>query len=128
MTSCEPHARIGPRRRHADHIPDKMNEVKSLMRRCQGTLILATGRPVDLLTVRHDFCRWWPRNCPASSRARKRMTPRNAGEPLDLLTNGLHKVADRRGRQDDESCVWAGAPTLTGSAADAHTLVSYEAG
>jgi hypothetical protein len=33
-----------------------MNEVKSLMRRCQGTLILATGRPVDLLTVRHDFC------------------------------------------------------------------------
>ena len=44
----------------------------------------------------------------------KRMTPRNAGEPLDLLTNGLHKVADRRGRQDDESCVWAGAPTQTG--------------
>jgi len=78
------------------------------------------------------------------------MTPRNAGEPLDLLTNGLHKVADRRGRQDDESCVWAGAPTLTGSASSPrsgsarhgpmrgqtgggglrplHTLVSYEAG
>ena len=93
------------------------------MRRCQGTLILATGGQKTCSLFATISAVGGHETCPASSRARKRMTPRNAGEPLDLLTNGLYKVADRRGRQDDESCVWAGAPTLTGSAADAHSRV-----
>jgi len=105
-----------------------MNEVKSLMRRCQGTLILATGRPVDLLTVRHDFC-----PLVATKPARRRRGPGSGWHPGTRVNRWISSpTACTRSRIDADARMmnrafgrgrrpWPGLRPM-------HTLVSYEAG